>query len=379
MRATLSLAVAAVLCLAATAADDPKGVDPFDQSAVPVERQPDDAKAAKIVLVAGRQSHGPGDHEFFAGCALLMKLLGQTKGVAPVLARDGWPKNPRTFDDAKAVVFYMDGGGGHPILNKGHKEVVDKLVGDKVGFVNLHYAVEYPKKESEHVFRWLGGYYETGFSTNPHWDAKFDKLPDHAIARGVKPFTIRDEWYFNIRFRPEADGVTPLLRSTPPDGVRGTPDAKKHKGREEVVAWAFDRKDGGRSFGFTGGHTHKNWADENFRRLVVNAVLWSAGLEVPKAGAPVALDASEIDRNLDPKPVKVSIENKTKATVEFRLGTGEHKVEPGKRSEVTFRPGTGRFRVTIASGDKKERAFDLTPQARYAFVDGDGGPTLRRQ
>src|SRR5438552_2213965 len=115
--------------------------DPYDQSGVPLEVQPKDAKLHKIVLVAGRQSHGPGDHEFFAGCAVLMKLLKQTPGVFPVMARDGWPKDPeKTFAGAKAVVFYMDGGGGHPIIQKEHKEVVQKLMDQKVGFVNLHYA-----------------------------------------------------------------------------------------------------------------------------------------------------------------------------------------------------------------------------------------------
>ena len=230
-----------------------------------------------------------------------MKMLQQTPGVFPVMARDGWPKNPKTFEDAKAVVFYMDGGGGHPILDKGRKEVVQKLIDKKVGFVNLHYAVEYPKSQSEHVLSWLGGYYETGFSTNPHWVAKFESFPKHAITRGVKPFEIRDEWYFNIRFEPGSKGVTPILEATPPEGVRGTAEAKKHKGRKEIVAWTYERADGGRSFGFTGGHTHKNWGDENFRRLVVNSILWSAGVEVPATGAKVEMDASELKRNLDRK------------------------------------------------------------------------------
>ncbi len=280
---------------------DDKKIDPHDQSGVPLEKQPSDPALKKIVLVAGRQSHGPGDHEFFAGCAILMKMLQQTPGVFPVMARDGWPKNPKTFENAKAVVFYMDGGGGHPILNKGRKEVVQKLIDDKVGFVNLHYAVEYPKSQSDHVLKWLGGYYETGFSTNPHWDADFKTLPKHPITRGVKPFKIRDEWYFNMRFKPESKDVTPILQATPPDRARGTDAAREHPGRSEIVAWAFERGDGGRSFGFTGGHTHKNWVNEDFRRLVVNAILWSAGIDVPEGGAKVEMEPDDINRNLDRK------------------------------------------------------------------------------
>jgi len=276
-------------------------VDPYDQSGVPLEKQPTDSKLHKIVLVAGSKSHGKGDHEFFAGCAVMMKLLEQTPGVFPVMVRDGWPKDPKTFENAKAVIFYMDGGGNHPILQKDHKEVVQKLIDKKVGFVNIHYAVEYPKSQSEHVLSWLGGYYETNFSTNPHWKAEFKSFPDHPITRGVKSFTLQDEWYFNIRFAPMDKKVTPILKATPPDEKRGNPEAKKFPGREEILAWAFERADGGRSFGFTGGHTHANWGDENFRRTVINAILWSAQLDVPKDGAKVDLDPAELKKNLDKK------------------------------------------------------------------------------
>ncbi len=277
------------------------GDDPYDQTGVPIEVQPTDPKATKIVLVAGRRGHGPGEHEFFAGCAVLMKLLKQTPGVAVVMARDGWPKDPKTFEGAKSVVFFMDGGGGHPIIQKDHRETVARLMDQGVGFVNLHYAVEYPKSQSDHILKWLGGYYETGFSINPHWKADFKSMPEHPITRGVKPFQIQDEWYFNIRFAPESKHVVPILKAVPPDNVRGTPAAKEHPGRSEIVAWAFERADGGRSFGFTGGHFHRNWGDENFRRLVTNAILWSAKVDIPKEGARVDLGSGELKKNLDRK------------------------------------------------------------------------------
>ena len=280
--------------------------DPYDQSGVALEVQPKDSNLTKIVLVAGRQSHGPGEHEFFAGSALLMTVLKETPRVFPVMARDGWPKDPRTFENAKAVVFYMDGGGGHPILQKDHRDVVQKLIDSGVGFVNLHYAVEYPKSQSDHVLSWLGGYYETAFSTNPHWKADFKALPEHPVTRGVKPFSSQDEWYFNIRFVPGMKGVTPILKATPPDNVRRTEAAKQHPGREEIVAWTLDRPNGGRSFGFTGGHFHRNWGDENFRRLVVNAILWTAHADIPPSGAKVDLDPADVNKHLDrkgaPKP-----------------------------------------------------------------------------
>ncbi len=96
-------------------------LNPFDQSQVPLEVEPPaDFKGKKIVIVAGRQSHGPGDHEFFAGSAILMDLLKQSPGVWPVMARDGWPKNEKILEGAASLVFYMDGGGGHPVIKPDH-------------------------------------------------------------------------------------------------------------------------------------------------------------------------------------------------------------------------------------------------------------------
>jgi type 1 glutamine amidotransferase len=292
-------AVVGVIGLGLAAAAD--GSDPYDQSGVPIEVQPTDASLVKITLIAGHASHGPGEHEFFAGSAILMKLLQQTPGVFPVMARDGWPREPRSFDNARSLVFFMDGGGGHPLIQGERLDQVQKLIDAGVGFVNLHYAVEYPKKQGERILSWLGGYYETGYSTNPHWKADFTHLPEHPITRGVKPFAIQDEWYYNLRFAPDMKGVTPILKATPPDSTRGTAAARQHPGREEILAWAFERPDGGRSFGFTGAHFHRNWGNENFRRLVVNAILWTAKVNVPPHGARVDLDPADLNKNLDRK------------------------------------------------------------------------------
>src|SRR5689334_21342830 len=131
--------------------------DKYDQSKVPLEVQPADKSLVKIDLIAGRASHGPGEHEFFAGSAVLMKLLKETPRVFPVMARDGWPKDPEaTFAHARTLVFFMDGGKGHPVIRGNHMEVIQKLMDHKVGFVNLHYAVEYPKEVGQQVLSWLG-------------------------------------------------------------------------------------------------------------------------------------------------------------------------------------------------------------------------------
>jgi type 1 glutamine amidotransferase len=255
------------------------------------------ADTAKVVLVAG--------------CKLLAKCLSQVPGVEPVVVTGGWPKDESVFDGAKTLVFFMDGGGGHPMIQGDHLETLQKLMDKGVGLVCLHYAVEVPKgKPGDKFLDWIGGYYETGYSTNPHWKAEFNSLTRHSITRGVKPFAIGDEWYFNIRFRPVMKGVVPILLAKPDDktreGVSASPRGPyKHiieaKGRDEVLAWAVERYDGGRGFGFTGAHTHTNWGDPNFRKLVLNAIFWTAKLEVPPEGVETRVSSEELMENLDPK------------------------------------------------------------------------------
>jgi hypothetical protein len=175
-----------------------------------------------------------------------------------------------------------------------------------------HYAVEVPKDDAGQEFQdWIGGYYEHQFSCNPLWEPEYKTFPDHPVARGVKPFKAKDEWYFNIRFRPEMKGVTSVLQATPADAVRDGPyvfpkgpypHIQTAKGRAETMMWAVERPDGGRGVGFTGGHYHTNWSIPDFRKVVLNALLWISKVEVPAGGVETKVSDGEMLENLDPKP-----------------------------------------------------------------------------
>jgi type 1 glutamine amidotransferase len=256
----------------------------------------------KIVMVAGTPSHGRGAHEFNAGTKLLQKCLDHVDGVVAASYYNGWPADPTAFDNADSILLYMDGGSGHPVIQRNRLTEIDQLMKRGVGLCCAHYAVEVPKeKGGPDLTKWIGGYYETGYSINPHWDARFDKLPKHPITSGVEPFTINDEWYYNIRFPEGQSGIDPLLEAAPPDASRRTEAAKSHPGRSEVVAWAIERPDGGRGFGFTGGHNHVNWGNDNFRKLILNALLWTAKADVPPGGVASTVTPQELKENLDPK------------------------------------------------------------------------------
>ncbi len=239
----------------------------------------------KIVLIAGKASHGNGDHEHPAGIHLLRSCLDQVPSVIAAEYYEGWPEDPSAFDNANSILFYMDGGAGSPLIQGDHLAILDGLMKKGVGLALVHYAVEVPKdKGGKELKDWIGGYYETDYSINPHWEADFKEIPKHPVMKGVTPFKMKDEWYYCMRFRDGMKGVTPLLQNAPPDNTRTTEETKKHPGRPEVLAWAVEREDGGRGFGFTGGHFHTSWKDENFRRIILNAALWTAGAEVPEGG-----------------------------------------------------------------------------------------------
>jgi len=273
------------------------------------------ADKKSIVMIAGKPSHGPGQHEHNAGIQLLKKCLEQ--GAADQVdikfhLNGEWPSQEE-LSAADTVVIYSDGGGGHPALQGDRLVQLDKEMKRGCGFLTLHYAVEPTiEKGGKEFIDWMGGCFEINWSVNPHWDANFKELPSHPISSGVKPFGTNDEWYFYMRFRPNMQGVTPILSDVAPESTMSRPDGA-HSGnptvRESVknkekqhVAWACERADGGRGFGFTGGHYHKGWANDDQRKLVLNAILWTAKVKIPADGVASSVTEDDMKANLDLKP-----------------------------------------------------------------------------
>ena len=269
----------------------------------------------KIVFVAGRPSHPPGEHEHRAGCMLLAEQLNKSGlPVDAVVVTNGWPEDEKVFDGASAVVIYSDGGGGHPAMK--HLSKLRELAKGGTGIGCIHYAVEVPKGEGGQTFLDLiGGYFESDWSVNPHWDGNF-KPAKHEISRGIGNFKIRDEWYYHMRFREKMDGVTPILSDLPPKDSLSRPDGA-HSGNPHVraavlerkepqhVMWAYERPEElgkGRAFGFTGGHFHKNWKHDDHRGIVLNAIAWISHVDVPAKGVPSQTPTDEeMEANLDKK------------------------------------------------------------------------------
>ncbi len=271
------------------------------------------ARDKKIVFLAGPPSHGPGDHEHRAGCLLLKSCLDRVPGITSEVYSNGWPRDPEAaFAGAVTLVVYSDGESGHPFLRNDRLKTVAALMKKGVGLVCIHYAVEPTKETGEKEFLdWIGGCFETDWSVNPTWRPEFKPLPTHAITRGVNSFDVTDEWYFHMRFRDGRKGVFPILSAVPPattmnraDGPHeGNPAVREavQRGEPQILAWGCEQPDGGRGFGFTGGHFHHNWGNDDFRKLVLNAILWTAKVEVPASGVESKITEDDLRRNLDRK------------------------------------------------------------------------------
>lgn len=268
----------------------------------------------KIVLIPGNDSHGVGEHEHLGGCVLLAGLLNEhVPGVKAVVTEQGWPKDTTVLDDADAIVMYCDGGGGHMV--RPHMDHIDRLMKKGVGLINLHYAVEIPAGDEggDNFLRWVGGFFETHWSVNPFWTARYEDFPDHPVANGVQPFEIRDEWYYHMRFVQGDKNLIPILQALPPASTLERPDgphsnnafvreAVLERKEPQVMAWAYSRPEGGRGFGFTGAHMHENWMNDDFRKVVMNAIVWAAQLEVPETGVDTPTPTRAALEELQKKP-----------------------------------------------------------------------------
>jgi outer membrane protein assembly factor BamB len=244
----------------------------------------------QIVFVHGKASHGYGGHAYGPAFRMLARMLNASvPAVNATVVTDDQDLAP--MDRADAIVLGSDGGG----LVKKLGDRLEPLMKRGVGLACIHYTVDpTDPKAIKRLIEWIGGSYEKHWSVNPHWEAEFKSFPDHPVARGLKPFKATDEWYYHMRFADGMKGVTPILAAVPPEKTRqgkdgphsGNPHVRARAGMAEVVGWVYERPGGGRGFGFTGMHSHWNWAQDSFRKSVLNALVWIAGAEVPADGVP---------------------------------------------------------------------------------------------
>ena len=112
-------------------------------------------------------------------------------------------------------------GCGRRLLRRGRRHLLnahlkefDKIMKRGVGWPACTTGWRSRRRPGDHFLKWIGGYFETNWSVNPHWTAEFKVLPNHPVSSGVRPFAINDEWYY-ICVSGEHEGVTPILPPCP--------------------------------------------------------------------------------------------------------------------------------------------------------------------
>jgi type 1 glutamine amidotransferase len=231
-----------------------------------------------LLIGQGPDGHPPTTHEFMAGIRVMEHLTRDIPHLIVTTAKadEPWPEGPALIDKADAVVLYLTQGGKWMKSNPERYAALERLAARGGGIVVLHWAVG--AKDAAFI--------ETSLKFTGACHGGPDRVyvkregtlrvaaPIHPIATGVNDVTLLEEFYYNLKTVKSSPGITPVL-------------VVEINGKDETAAWAWDRPDGGRSFGFVGLHYHKNWEQRDYRRLVKNAILWTLKDPIPAGGSNV--------------------------------------------------------------------------------------------
>lgn len=244
----------------------------------------------KVVLLAGPMDEHPlGNHEYERTVLFLkhcLEISSNLRGIQADTYFEDLPPSPQALQSADTIVITSAGADRgsdfHPLYSRGRFPRIETAMERGAGLVLLHNSTVNPRSHHDRITEWLGGYFdfESGEGRSPYFsrvENRFWSLlpasPSHPILRGVGPIHIREEVYSRMRFPAEDSRRTSLLlKQAEGDRV------------ENTIAWAVERRGGRRGFGFTPGHYYEHWWNPDFRKLVLNAIVWSAGVEVPAGG-----------------------------------------------------------------------------------------------
>jgi type 1 glutamine amidotransferase len=233
-----------------------------------------------LLLSQGPDGHPPQTHEYAAGLKILHQLLSKTSKleVTVVKADEPWRDGPELLAKADGAVLFLSEGAKWLSNDPKRLAAFQDLAKRGGGLTCLHWAMGTRDAKNISAFVDLFGACHGGpdrkykvLATDVHVQA------DTPIANGLKDFTARDEFYYFLKTAKvgsRKQHLQPVLLAD-------------IDGNREMVAWAYERPGGGRSFGFSGLHFHENWRLPEYRRLVTQGVLWTMNLPIPDKGVDV--------------------------------------------------------------------------------------------
>jgi len=334
----------------------------FEDRPEAVARKAADEQArTKILLVPTALDHAYATHMYSQVCQLLAACLNQTPGVEAIVSPDlDWPKDPALLEGIDALVYYSR-PAGDIVLSPGHREAFLKLMKQGVGFTAIHWSTAAEEAVGPLYEKMLGGWFNFAFcGLKVDKRPLVQKLPAHPVCHGWRGYDLRDEFYLNLKFDPQA---VPVL----------TVDVD---GKEQTVAWVLERDGGGRSFGTTLGHFHDNYAIPEFRKAIVNGILWTAGVDVPQAGAAVELTPDDLQL---PPPPRGDVKQWTTDDI-LPLARRFNRRFDVVRGKQLFEEASCRACHHIGGGDASTPKLgpDLTSiRSQYAVFDNPRAELLR--
>ncbi|MGJ8642567.1 MAG: ThuA domain-containing protein [Luteolibacter sp.] len=255
--------------------------------------------AKHVLFLTGEVTHGWGQHERPATSMLLAGLL---QNIDPditteviLVDQDGWPTQAQ-IDQADCIFINSYGSKGHIINSEAKMSSLEAHMNQGKGVCVISFGIS--MNSAGLGERWksmIGANWSKGgvalFFTEKLTAPKGE---DHSILNGVVDHRLNDEIFFNYQRADASAGVlTPLLVHNAQGidfpsnaGIRGNANAqaKKSDGFEFMMAWAFERADGGRSFCHGGGRYHFNLAKDSYRKSLINGIMWTLVEEIPNGG-----------------------------------------------------------------------------------------------
>jgi type 1 glutamine amidotransferase len=330
----------------------------------------------EILLIAGEPSHAAGEHEFPDDFELLADCLNAAGLPIRATMVRGWPA-PEQLASADCLFLFSDGLQQH--VARGRVADLEAHVAAGRGLGVMHFALEPSDEAMAALFdEVLGGYFVVGHSVNPIWTLEQPILAEHPVARGVAMGPVKDEWYYHLRFVREIEPVLqahPALETLGEDGPRsGNPLVRQalRDGVPQTLAWTRTTPDGVRAFGFTGGHYRFNWSDDGYRTLVLNAMVWTAGVEVPPDGV-----ASRITPITRYGSIDEAIARGDRPDVRRHIGADPESVDRGRNPNLTplqqaiMRRQTEIATVLIEAGADADRPDGSQRTPLHLAVDRD--------
>lgn len=214
---------------------------------------PEALRPLKVVLVAGKKDHGPGEHDYPAWQIQWGQLLAAAPNMQVSAAWDFPSEEQMAASDV--LIFFQKG-----TWNDSRAKQLDAYLARGGGAVYIHWAVNGDERVADFSTR-IGLASKGGSIKYRHGPLTLDiHNTDHPIVRNVDRLQLYDESYWKLTG--DVKNVTLLGIST--EDNEATPQL-----------WAYE-KGRGRVFVSIPGHYSWTFDDPIFRAVLLRAIAWTA-------------------------------------------------------------------------------------------------------